>query len=77
MQTVSVGSGKPPFDLRMEELGKVVEVEDGGWEVKDATGSQLQESQLGILKTEANRGERPDPPSSLVSIATGTTARCS
>lgn len=27
---ISVGSGKPPFDLRMEELEKVVEVEDWG-----------------------------------------------
>lgn len=61
----------------MEELENLVEAEAWGREVRDATQGQLQGTQLGVLKTEANRDERADPGSSLVSIPTGTTARCS
>lgn len=46
-----------------------------GREVKDAISSE--ESQVGIVKTKANRGEKPAPWSSLLSVPAGTTARCS
>lgn len=53
----------------------------GGRKVREATKDQSQESQLGILKIEGNReqgvGVGAPSRSSLVSIPTGTTARCS